>query len=409
MMDGKDGWHGRHILIVHQNFPAQFATVGPYLAARGARITFVTHRRVGGCGWAKVVNYKRQGGAKSSNHYFTRGFENCVASAHGVYEACKSQGVGRPDVVLAHSGFGSSLYLAQLYGAPIVNLFEYYYSGDRDRNTYRSEFPPRDVDLLRAVTGNAMMLLDLDLCSAGYSPTAWQKSRFPLAFQGKIAVCHDGIDVRKWSRMRGEGACCWRGLPAGVRLVTFVSRGLESMRGFDVFARVVDLLARYDRKLIFVAVGGDRVCYGNDPRFLRAGQTFREHAMELAGLRAGDVHFTGTIPDRSLVDLLSASSLHMHLSAEFVPSWSLLNAMSCEAPVVASRNAAMEEIVQHGVQGFLAPLDSPVELAERAMEVLDSPVLAKALGMEARSRVESKYAVDVCAPRIAELLRGAME
>ena len=48
---------------------------------------------------------------------------------------------------------------------------------------------------LRAHTRNAALLLDLENCDAGYSPTRWQRDRLPAIFHDKVRVIFDGIDT----------------------------------------------------------------------------------------------------------------------------------------------------------------------------------------------------------------------
>jgi hypothetical protein len=122
-----------HVLFIHQNYPAQFHDVAPALAARGWECTFVTTnsktpsdpgvRRIG---YRPLAAY-RGGGRGAGTEAIVRPFLNETAHAHGVYEALKGTRDLRPDLVVAHSGFGSSLYLPHLYDAPIINFFEYYF------------------------------------------------------------------------------------------------------------------------------------------------------------------------------------------------------------------------------------------------------------------------------------------
>ena len=83
------------------------------------------------------IDYRRPRGASPANHHCTRYFERAVREAHGVYEAMKARPEVRPDLVVAHSGFGSSLFLPHLYDAPIVNFFEYYYRAAGGVFTFR--------------------------------------------------------------------------------------------------------------------------------------------------------------------------------------------------------------------------------------------------------------------------------
>jgi hypothetical protein len=118
-----------HVLFVHQNFPAQFGHIAHHLIrSRGWRCSFVSQTQPGDVGGIQKLQYKTAGGARATNHYCTRTFENAIWHAHGIYEACKAQPDLRPDLIVGHSGLGPTLFLSELYPeVPIVNYFEYYY------------------------------------------------------------------------------------------------------------------------------------------------------------------------------------------------------------------------------------------------------------------------------------------
>ena len=48
----------------------------------------------------------------------------------------------RPDLVVGHSGFGSTLFLRELYDCPIINYFEYFYHTTNSDMDFRPDFPP---------------------------------------------------------------------------------------------------------------------------------------------------------------------------------------------------------------------------------------------------------------------------
>src|SRR6266571_7407596 len=119
-----------HVLFIHQNFPAQFRYIAPRLVQEhGWKCTFLTaadnDKQLPGV--QKLLYPKPKGGATLANHFTTRNFENTAAEAHGVYEFLKSQPPLQPDLVVAHTGFGSSLFLPYLTDAPIINFMEYFY------------------------------------------------------------------------------------------------------------------------------------------------------------------------------------------------------------------------------------------------------------------------------------------
>jgi glycosyltransferase involved in cell wall biosynthesis len=400
-----------HVLFVHQNYPAQFGHVAARLAATpGYRCTFVS-RKPPAKGAVERVQYVLRGGATKHNHTCTRSFENAVHHALAVYAALKARPDIRPDLIVGHSGFGSTLYLRDLYpGVPIVNYFEWFYLAEGSDIDFRPEFPVSEVSRLRARTRNAMILLDLEACAAGYSPTHWQHSRLPEAFRPKVAVVHDGIDVNLWKpseadrdgpRQVGDFT-----LPAGTRLVTYVARGFEAMRGFDVFMKVAKRLCDLRSDVVFAVVGEDRVCYGGDERFT-GGKTFKQWVLAQDEYDLSRIRFLGRLPPAELAKLLGMSDLHLYLTVPFVLSWSLLDAMACGAPVLASDTPPVREVVRDGDTGLLAPLDEIDRWCERASAVLDEPGAFRPLGRAARQLVREFYSIEACLPRMRKLYHEA--
>jgi hypothetical protein len=184
-----------HVLFVHSNYPAQFRYLAPRLAKDlGWRCTFVTRNRTAAdLPGVERVLYRKRGGAAESNHFCTRYFEGAVRDAHGVYEALKGRPDVKPDVVVAHSGFGSSLFLPHLYDAPVVNFFEYYYHAGGGAFCFRPEFPVTEADVLRSGPNNAMILLDLQRCDRGWCPNFAQRDVMPGEFHSKIEVIPEGV------------------------------------------------------------------------------------------------------------------------------------------------------------------------------------------------------------------------
>jgi hypothetical protein len=53
-------------------------------------------------------------------------------------------------------------------------------------------------------------------------------------------------------------------IPEDVRIITYISRGFEAMRGFDIVVRLANRIAAEMPNVVFACVGSDRVCYGSD-------------------------------------------------------------------------------------------------------------------------------------------------
>jgi glycosyltransferase involved in cell wall biosynthesis len=87
-------------------------------------------------------------------------------------------------------------------------------------------------------------------------------------------------------------------------------------------------------------------------------------------------------------------------------AYKLLQVMAAGKPVVASPVGANTEVVEHGVNGYLA--NSPEEWAD-ALRRLADPALRARMGEAARQTVADRYSTAVIGPRFAEILGKAAE
>jgi glycosyltransferase involved in cell wall biosynthesis len=404
-----------HILFVHQNFPAQFGHVAQYLAERhGYRCTFVSEKPGGRVGNIDLVQYCIRGGATRQNHYCSRTFENTVWHTHAVYEALKARPDIRPDLIVGHSGFGSTLFLRELYECPIINYFEYFYRPRDSDMDFRLDFPSLELDRLRARARNAMLLLDLENCDRGYSPTQWQRDRLPKMFHDKVQVIFDGVETNLWKpgfhtagspRQVGK-----RVFPEDVRIVTYATRGMESMRGFDIFMRMAKTLCDRRKDVIFLIAGQDRICYGGDDK-VTGKKSFKEWVLDQDKYDPARFIFLGLLPPQQLAQLFAIADLHVYLTVPFVLSWSLLNALACGATVLASNTAPVREVIEDGKNGLLADFFDVEGMAETANRVLDRPEDYRHLGRTGLEMIKDQYSMEVCLPRMVQmyetLARGA--
>lgn len=397
-----------HVLFVHQNFPAQFGHIAAELVRNeGWKATFVsqTPPPAGSSQSSAIrrVTYKVKGGAKEVNHYCSRTFENAIWHTHAVYEALAARPDIKPDLIVGHSGFGSTLFLRELYGdTPIINYFEYFYATRDSDMDFRKDFPNLPIDMLRARARNATLLLDLNNCDAGYSPTQWQRSRLPDSFRDKVEVCFDGVDTRIWRPRRDEPrTIANRAIPEGMKVVSYATRGMESMRGFDIFMKAANRLSKRRSDVLFVVAGQDRVCYGGDSRHT-GGKTFKEWVLSQEEYDLNRFFFTGLLPPAELARLFTLADVHVYLTVPFVLSWSLVDAMACEATILASDTAPVREMITHGESGLLTDFFDVDAMADAMNRVLDRPEEFESLGRRAGSIVTEKYSLDVCLPRLRD-------
>ncbi len=83
-------------------------------------------------------------------------------------------------------------------------------------------------------------------------------------------------------------------------------------------------------------------------------------------------------------------------------SWSLLNAMSSGAVILASDVPPVREVIEPGVNGLVEPLFDVDRLAETALRVLDDPAAFAPLGVEARRTIEARYSIETAIPALKD-------
>jgi glycosyltransferase involved in cell wall biosynthesis len=112
--------------------------------------------------------------------------------------------------------------------------------------------------------------------------------------------------------------------------------------------------------------------------------------------------FLGHVTPQQLADVFCLSDLHIYLSVPFVLSWSLLDAMACGCVVLAADMPPVQEVIESGRNGLLAPLFDTDQMAALALKVLADPAASRPLGQAARSLLEEKYSLDAAVPELKD-------
>lgn len=87
--------------------------------------------------------------------------------------------------------------------------------------------------------------------------------------------------------------------------------------------------------------------------------------------------------------------------------YKLIQYMACSLPVVASPIGVNTEIVQHGVNGYLA--NTTAEWVDALEALLTDSTLRSRMGKAGRQAVEDKYCIQKTGPKMAELLKEAAQ
>jgi glycosyltransferase involved in cell wall biosynthesis len=387
------------ILFVHNNFPGQYRHLAGALARdRNNELFAVGSSTARPFEGVRLLKYDMRNVDVSGSHPFARRFElESNRAEHVLYALSSLAETGfRPEVILAHPGWGETLPLRAVFPAAQIMLYCEFFYGKEGRDVgFDPEFPAIGADGEIALRlKNAATLLALTESDICVSPTAWQRSTF-----------HDGIDV---DQIKPNPEAVFR-LPSGRRLrrsdevVTFVARNLEPLRGYHVFMRALPrILAKRPRAQI-VVIGGDGVSYGASPP---PGQTWKQRFLDEISERADTkrIHFTGRLPHAEYLRALQISSAHVYLTYPFVLSWSLLEALSAGCVVVCSETPPVQELIDRD-NGFLVPFFDTDAVADRVVDALAHPSRFRSVRKKARQTILDSYDLHrICLPKMMNLL-----
>jgi glycosyltransferase involved in cell wall biosynthesis len=398
------------ILFVHQNFPGQFRHVAPALAKNPDHdIRALTMRLDIPSPWqgVQLITYAIEGIPKPQALSWLTDFEVKTVRAEACYRAAMelSKTGFVPDVIVAHPGWGESLYLKTVWPrAKFLMYAEFYYQATGLDVGFDPEQTPSDpVSLHRFGLKNINNLLHFQMADGGIAPTRWQASTFPSEFQQKISVIHDGIDTERLRpdptvSIRLQGG---RELTRNDEVITFVSRDLEPYRGYHIFMRVLpELLKRRPHATILI-VGGTGCNYGPRPSEKTWAEIFAAQARaHISDADWARVHFLGKVPYEQFVSVLQLSRVHLYWTYPFVLSWSLLEAMSCGAVVVGSDTGPVQELITDQVTGRLVPFFDVSSWVSVIDELLSNDCLRQKISQAARQHIVDHYDLrTICVPR----------
>ncbi|HHN0038544.1 glycosyltransferase family 4 protein [Pseudomonas aeruginosa] len=385
-----------NVLFIHQNFPGQFLHIATHLARQpGVNVRAIGREHAPGLPGIPLQRYRPHRPASKETHPYARTFEEGVLHGQRVLRLLldlKAKGY-RPDVIVAHPGWGETLYAKQAFpDSKLIHFCEYYYRTDGADAGFDPEFPLTLNGAASIHSRNALHLLNLENCDAAVTPTHWQHSLHPAAYQDKIKVIHEGIDTENL----GPDPEATLQLPnrqrlkAGDPVVTYVARNLEPYRGFHCFMRALPKILKEHPTCQVVIVGGDGVSYGSKPK---DALNWRSKLLAENPVDLSRVHFLGKVPYATYKKVLQVSAVHLYLTYPFVLSWSLLEAMASGCLIVGSDTAPVHEVVRDKENGLLVDFFKPKEIAERVLHGLAEPEEFKELRKSAYTAAQ-RYAIE---------------
>jgi len=399
-----------HVLFVQPQFPGHFALLAHQLMTqRGWECTYLTSQSAEGYQVPyRVATYSVTPGQYSATRESPSSMEDNLAHMAAVLRGAKElkhhHGV-EPDLVVGHTGWPSILYLKTLFSCPFIGYFDYlpppFWSKDF---VLRPDYPPGESERLNNAVSPAFTYLQMHLVDALWTPTRFQLSTLPSEFHPKAHVSFDCARLDLGHPRNAARPQEFLGHPLGpkTKVVTYVSRGFEAIRGFDIFMQVAARICRQlDDVKIFIA-GEPRSIYGYDMNFITAA-SFKDHVLAAGDYDLSKIIFPGRLPPDDLARLYALSDLHIYLTVPYVLSWSCMHAMASGCTIVASATAPVQEMIEDGVHGLLAGFFDVEALTERSLAVLRDPEGHRHLGEAAARRIRESYGIDRCVEQFVDL------
>ena len=428
-------------LFIHQNFPGQYLHLAQYLRAQKGNI-------VVGVGQTENINsrgtingmatfgYPKPQGATPNIHHYLNNTEAEIRRGQAVVRtlATLKQKGFVPDVISVHPGWGEALFVRDMFpNTPIVMFCEFFFEAGQADLAFDAEFPYSADWFFSVRVRNASQLISLPTANVCICPTTWQTSRYPWYIQQKTIVLHDGIDTHYMSPqpdafitlqpIDATGNSCVLH-PASTlmpgqtaqgkaitltkkdKVVTYIARNLEPYRGFHCFMRALPLLQAKHPDAHILIVGGEGASYSPA---LPENETYKQKYIEenKDNIDFSHVHFLGKVPYAVLRAMFAISSAHVYLTYPFVLSWSMLEAMACEALIIGSNTAPVQEVIVDGENGLLVDFFSREELVHALDKALEQPQAFTAMRKNARKTVVERYELGACLAKHVQLLHDA--
>jgi glycosyltransferase involved in cell wall biosynthesis len=191
-------------------------------------------------------------------------------------------------------------------------------------------------------------------------------------------VIPNGVDLQIFHPGPGDRAAL--GLPAEANILLFSADGIRAnkFKDYETLRSAIACVAERVPNIIFIALG-------------EAGATER--------IGKAEVRYIPYQKNPKLVaQYYRSADIYVHASrADTFPN-SVIEALTCGTPVIATNVGGIPEQVKNGETGFLTSVGDPLEMAERIHRLLkDIPVrsrMAKAAAEDARRRFNLTQQVD---------------
>ncbi len=310
------------------------------------------------------------------------------------------------DVVHSHTWYTNLAgHLTKLlYGVPHVLTA---HSLEPMRPWKAEQLGPGGYDVSRFLEQTAMEGADA-VIAVSEAMRADIEQTYPQVQASRIEVIHNGLDPAAFEPDGRTDALDRYGIAAGRPIVLFVGRITRQKGITHLLDAVPDIDAR--AQIVLAASAPDT------PDLAREVE---QRVTQIKGDRGDVVWIDRALAHDELIQLMTHATVLVCPSTYEPLGIVNLEAMACEAAVVATDTGGIPEVVEDGRTGFLVPFEvlhrtgtprDPVQfardIAERVNALISDPDLAQRFGEAGRQRVIERFTWRAVAERTAELYRS---
>jgi len=238
---------------------------------------------------------------------------------------------------------------------------------------------------------------------------------YPSIDPAKVHVVHNGIDSQDWQPDHsdaGKDVCRGHGMDPDAPSVVFVGR-MTRQKGLPHLLRAAAQLPP-EVQLVLCAGAPDTPQIKAEVEDLIA---------DLRRQRSGVVWIAEHLPREQVVAIESNATVFACPSVYEPLGIVNLEAMACEAPVVATRTGGIPEVVVDGETGWLVDIEqvddgsgTPVDparfeadLAAALTEAVSDPERARAMGRAGRTRAVEQFSWTAIGDRTTDVYRSVLD
>jgi 1,4-alpha-glucan branching enzyme len=217
-----------------------------------------------------------------------------------------------------------------------------------------------------------------------------------LARHATMIIGCSGYMGREIARLFNQPADKLRVIPNGVEVESILSTSNKPASGGDSDRNIVFLGRLVPEKGVQVLIAAlPQILQTVGPvKLLIAGKGPYQPELESLADRlgvAGQVHFLGFVNDDARNRLLCEATVAVFPSLYEPFGIVALEAMAAGVPLVVSDTGGLRDVIEHGVDGYLAPPGDAHMLARYVSELIKNPELAQHFARRARRNVVTKF------------------